>query len=119
MKSVVFSFPASTQGHFLLSLSRHALAIVDLDKAATIDLQRLQIASQLLSVVLVLLYRSGLLFNNDRSNHQVPTFGCSKPMALLCSSFPLFSAKYLSRRTEYAAAGLLLRKGIVLLVSTM
>jgi len=51
VKSVVLSVPSSAQGKVLLNLIRHLLELRDLNVATTIDLQRLQIVSQLIVVV--------------------------------------------------------------------
>lgn len=51
VKSVVLSIPSTAQGKVLFNLIRHVLDIHDLSVATTIDLQRLQIGSQLIAVV--------------------------------------------------------------------
>jgi hypothetical protein len=55
-KSVVFMVPASPQGKVLFNLVRHVLDLRELVTAAamTIDLQRLQLVSQLIAVVRVI-----------------------------------------------------------------
>jgi hypothetical protein len=51
-KSVVFPVPRTAQGKVLFNLVRHVLEVPrDLEAAATTDLQRLQMAAQLLAVV--------------------------------------------------------------------
>lgn len=47
-KSVVFAVPRTAEGRTLFNLVRHVLELHDLAVAATIDLQRLQMASQLI-----------------------------------------------------------------------
>jgi hypothetical protein len=52
VKSVLFTVPTTEQGKVLFNLVRHALELRALDEAAVvIDLQRLQMASQLIAMV--------------------------------------------------------------------
>lgn len=51
VKSVILSVPGTSQGKVLLNLIRHVLEIRDLNTAATVDLQRLQIISQFIAAV--------------------------------------------------------------------
>ena len=52
VKGVVFSVPTTVQGKVLFNLVRHVLELPrSLEEAASIDLQRLQMASQLIAMV--------------------------------------------------------------------
>jgi hypothetical protein len=51
VKSVRFSVPASAQGKVMFNLVRLVLDVRNFDSASVIDLQRLQINSQMLAVV--------------------------------------------------------------------